>query len=106
MLAVLVGLLLAGFAPGGAHAAPALQLTGVKTTPGKISFVAGVSGLPEGVDLADAEVSVQVRGAQLPARVSHDKAPDAESPAPTNSAAEARGVMVAIDTSRSMLKGD
>ena len=101
-----LGLLLAGLAafllmPGAAYAAPALQVSGVKSTPGKVSFTVTVTDLPEGTDLADASVTASAQGTVLPTDVSSGSTPSA-APSSGPSNVQRRSVVVVFDTSGSM----
>lgn len=103
---VLCGLLVGLAAASPAYAAAKLELSGVRTAPGELSFAANVHGLPEGADLEQAEVSVRVGDEELPAEVSTDEAPQPGAPSPSASVSQVRGVVVAIDASRSMVDDD
>jgi len=98
--AVLCGLLVGVLAgPGVGHAGPALQISGVRATPGQVHFAVTVTDLPQGTDLADAEVSVRAHDEALPAVVRTGK-PAAQTG--TAGPDPARSVVVVFDASRSM----
>ncbi len=98
--AVLCGLIVGVLTgPGVGHAGPALQISGVRATPGQVNFAVTVSDLPQGTDLAGAQVSVRAHDEALPAVVRTGKpAVQTGTPGPD----PARSVVVVFDASRSM----